>query len=214
VEVRRAKSWAATYLVPADAAQRVIADSELTVARTFPGRTMLTLTFVRYDDTDLDAYHEVGVVFLVQGPAGRGVYIRHLPVDQDFTLAAGRQLWGFPKTLADITIEETEREARCTLRQDGAEVLELRIRRGLVPVPQPTIPTYTNLDGRMRKTTWRVECSPRGRPGGATLHLGRHPIADELRAVGLPKRAMFTSVSPDFRASFDTAEIIVPPDFA
>jgi acetoacetate decarboxylase len=117
---------------------------------------MLTLTFVRYDDTDLDAYHEVGVVFLVQGPAGRGVYIRHLPVDQDFTLAAGRQLWGFPKTLADIVIEETENAARCTLRQDGAEVLELRIRRGVVPVPQPTIPTYTNLDGRVRKTTWQV----------------------------------------------------------
>ena len=172
----------------------------------FPGKTMLTLTFVRYEDTDLGAYHEVGVVFLVNGPAGRGVHIRHLPVDQEFTLAAGRGIWGFPKTLAEIDITETEREATCRLRQDGHDVLDLTIRHGRLPTPQPTMPTYSTIDGELHKTEWTVDCKPRGRLGGSTIKLGHGPIADELRSLGLPKRALLTNLSPSFRAKFGPAE--------
>jgi hypothetical protein len=209
IEIRAARSWAASYLVPAEAAQRIVGDARLPVARVFPGRTILTLTFVRYEDGDLDAYNEVGVVYLVNGPGGRGVYVHHLPVNQGFTLAAGREIWGYPKFLADIDIEESDRSARCTLRHDGAEVLRLMVRPGSLPTPQPSLPTYTNLDGTLRKTSWELQCKPRGRFfGGASLQLGRHPIADELRSLGLPKRAFMTTISASFRSTFGPAEVL------
>lgn len=70
------------------------------------GRTPVTMIHVRYHDVPgnvLGAYHEFGLAFQVKVP-GKGVFqhIHELPVDQDFTLAAGNELWGFPKWKADM----------------------------------------------------------------------------------------------------------------
>jgi hypothetical protein len=205
VEVREASSWAAQFPVRSDAAQRLIDHTGLRIAPVFPGRTLLTLAYVRYADTDLDAYNELGVIFLVRGPRGRGVYIHHLPVDREFTLAAGRQIWGYPKFLADVFIDEDARGSTCTLRHEGSEVLQLRVRRGLLPVPQPALPTYTFCDNALLVTSWETAGRARGRPGGATLRLGDHPIAEELRGLGLPRRALASSAVARFSARFGPA---------
>lgn len=170
------------------------------------GRTILTIAFVDYTDTDLGAYHELGLIYLVKGPRGRGVFIHHLPVNQAFTLAAGRAIWGYPKTLEAIDIEEGPRGVTCSV--DG--VLEIAVRPGPVPFRQPSLPTYSILDDRPVVTTWQTQGRARIRPGGAAIvGLGSHPIADELRSLGLPKRAMATSHMPRFRARFGPAEPLV-----
>ncbi|MGH2758054.1 MAG: hypothetical protein ACRDKJ_00655 [Actinomycetota bacterium] len=45
----------------------------------------------------------------------------------------------------------------------------------------------------------------RARLGGAKLELGPHPIADELRTLGLPKRALMTSTLRRMQAEFGAA---------
>ena len=61
----------------------------------------------------------------------------------------------------------------------------------------------------LRRTEWETSAEGvSGRPGGATLVLGDHPMADELRSLGLPKRALFTSSATQMRASFGAAEIV------
>ena len=195
-------------MVPADAAQRLIDDTGLRIAKVPMGRAILSLAFVRYEDSDLGAYHELGVAFYVRGPRGRGVYIHHLPVDQEFTLAAGREIWGYPKFLAEIALEEADDGATCTLRHDGADVLEITVQRGLLPLPQPSLRTYTHLDDTLRVTEWRSRGAARAQLWGASVRLGSHPIADELRSLGLPKPARMTSVRPRFRASFGPAEVL------
>lgn len=70
------------------------------------GRTPVTMIHVKYHDVPgnvLGGYHEVGLAFQVKLP-GVGVvqHIHELPVDQDFTLAAGNELWGFPKWKGDM----------------------------------------------------------------------------------------------------------------
>ncbi len=70
------------------------------------GRTPVTVIHVRYHDVPdnvLGGYHEVGLAFQVAVP-GVGVvqHIHELPVDRDFTLAAGNELWGFPKWKGDM----------------------------------------------------------------------------------------------------------------
>lgn len=114
VEVRAARQWSVQYLVPAAAAQRLIAATGLEVTGPIPGRALVALAVCRYLDTDLDPYHEVAVSFVVRrhdaapnpsvlerlsefARGDLGAYIHRLPVDQAFTCAAGREDLGVPQ---------------------------------------------------------------------------------------------------------------------
>ena len=46
------------------------------------------------------------------------------------------------------------------------------------------------------------------RLGGAALTLGEHPIADELRALGLPRRALMTVWMEHSHATFEAPEAV------
>ena len=64
-------------------------------------------------------------------------------------------------------------------------------------------PSYSFADGILRRTLWTTSSAGvSGRFGGATLTLGNHPMADELRSLGLPKRALFSSSASLMTASF------------
>ncbi|MEV4468906.1 acetoacetate decarboxylase family protein [Nonomuraea salmonea] len=208
VRVRDAEVCSAFYPVRADAARAVIAYSGLDVAEVLPGKAVCVLVFADYRDGDLDAYHEFGMAFLVRRPGvpasvgpgelrHAGVFVHWLPVDQTFTLEAGRSLWGFPKELADIELRLRSPYKRCILRKDGRLVLDLLVKPG-VPVPGASVmaplDAYTHRDGLTRVVPWTVRArGAQVRPSGALIRLGNHPIAKELSELGLPKRAMFSS---------------------
>jgi len=59
VVVRDAASGAATYLVSAAAARRLLPGPELDVVELLPGRAVLTLACIDYRDNDLGDYNEV-----------------------------------------------------------------------------------------------------------------------------------------------------------
>ena len=164
---------------------------------------------VRYEDSDLDAYNEMAIAFYVRGPLGQGVYVHQMPVTQEFTLHAGRQLWGYPKFLAGISIDERPDEMRARVEHEGEHVLTLTIKRARLRTPARTVPTYTFLDGALRFTRWEQPgARPDGRFGGATVELGEHPIAEELRALGLPRRALGTQAVRNMRARFGPARAV------
>jgi hypothetical protein len=87
-------------------------------------------------------------------------------------------------------------------------VLTLTVTRGgrgrMAPMPQDALAVR---DGVL----WRTPSVMHGegvgtRLGGATLTLGRHPIADELRSLGLPKRALLSTSMEHMRAEFEAPE--------
>jgi hypothetical protein len=212
VEVRRARNWIATYTVDSGAAAALVAPTGLEVATMRKGRAIATIGFVSYDDTDLGAYHEFMLSILVRRHDGRGVgvYVHRLPVDDAFSMAAGRGIWGYPKTI--MSFEHTaERGADTwTLSQNGAQVLSARFRSTWFPMPrQKTPPTYTLMDGVVRLTSW--SSSPRGmraRPGGVDVTLGSGEIADELRSLGLPRKALASIHTARMRASFGASQVV------
>ena len=236
VEVRRAAQWGVQYLVPAAAAQRIVDPTGLEVTGPLPGRALMALAVCRYDDTDLDPYHEVAVSFVVRrhdatpgaGTVQRirefasgdiGAYIHRLPVDQEFTCAAGRDVWGFPKWVTTIDIDEPGRSAgrsragsgtTVRLVDAGIHVLTLTmVAGGPIRLPAQSPPSYSFRDGILRRTEWTTAAEGvTGRFGGATLVLGDHPVADELRTLGMPRRALFTSSAAQMRASFGAAEVV------
>ena len=139
-----------------------------------------------------------------------GVYIHQLPVDQTFTLAAGTGIWGYPKFLAEIDIDEDERSATCRLEHGGEHVLTLRVATGgPLRLATPAMPTYTWRDDVLRVTEWTTTGTGLGgHVGGAQLTLGRHPIAEELRGLGLPRRAAMSASTAHVTASFGDAQVV------
>jgi len=211
VEVRDASMAAATFLVSPDRVAEVLPPGlePVVVARRW---AMLALCVVDYRDTDLGAYHEVGTCFVVRGP-GRprpGAYVHRLPVDQPFTMEAGRRLWGFPKWLTTSELAIDGGRASCHLMDGDEHVLTLSSRGLPVALPgarEVAMDAWTWADGRLRATPWTMRhARARPRPGGTTVVLGeRHEMAVELQRLGLPKRAAFTTVVGDLRASFGPA---------
>jgi hypothetical protein len=211
VEVRVARAAAATFLVPRLAVQRLLEGTGVEPVRLPLGRTLCVIAAVQYVDNDLGAYDEVAVAFGVPRRDGSpaGAFIHQLPVSGEFTLAAGRGIWGFPKWMADISLHFGPHGARCRLEEDGELVLDLQVRRRLIPMPRRSTPmtAYAHLDGVTRRTPFTSHPSGvRAGPAGARLAIGdRHPVARQLRELGLPKRAAASSTIANLAATFGTA---------
>ena len=222
VRVRKADIHTAMFSVPADAAQRLIDYSGLTVCEFRPGRAAVNLILARYLDGDLGRYHEFGTSVMVNPPgsqtsglralAGAGAFVHHLPVDQSFTLEAGRTIWGFPKIMADFIIRDNGRFG-FEVSEGGRLIAGMEFSHGL-PIPLPwsvdqVLTAYCCSGGQTREVPWEMKNSKlRFRPGGATLRLGDHPYAKELASLGLPKRPMLSGSVGNVEMTFGDARVL------
>ncbi|WP_267615372.1 acetoacetate decarboxylase family protein [Gordonia bronchialis] len=234
VEIRNARCFVAGFSADAAAVQRAIDSSApragvLRPLRIRPGRAMCMIVFIDYIDGDLGPYNEFGVCFLVEDPQApptspvaamrkliRGdarALIHRLPVDGEFTLAAGRGIWGFPKTLAEFDVDHDSATKHGKVRVDGRTALDLRVRPG-IPVPGSAADTvlnaYSQLDGVLRLTPWRLTSTQdtRTRVGGARLTLGQGPIADELRSLRLSRHALMSSSVGRLTMTFENPTVV------
>jgi Acetoacetate decarboxylase (ADC) len=224
VRIRKASQHMAMFSVDADAAQRMVDYSGLQVCRYRPNKAVVVLMLMDYVDGDLGQYLEYGTNVMVNPPGSSasglkalqsaGAFIHHLPVDQAFTLEAGRTIWGYPKVMADFTVRSQDRHFGFDLNIDGQFAVGMDFRPGL-PVPSAFTsktqvhPTYSHLDGITRETAGEMRLSGvRYRPGGATVRLGDHPYAKELATLGFPKRAMISSSADNVEMTFADAKEI------
>lgn len=208
--VRDAASGNAIFLVPSETAHRFVGDA-YEIVETMPGTTQLVLGFVDYRDNDLGDYKEGMIVFMVRpkggAPGSEGTFIYKLPVDQSFTCEAGAKIWGFPKTVEKIDVRYAADHAVCRLDMDGRHVFTLRLPRAAegMAAPDLDLTTYTYLDGRptaVRFTTGGTGASMTPGAEGVELALGDHPIADDLRALGLPAPPMMSTWTEHMTGSF------------
>lgn len=223
--VRDACSATATWLVSSRAAKALLPGPDLEIAEVLPGRGLLTIACIDYRDNDLGDYNEVSIALFVRkrgdrkgipyvGAAAdmmRGLlptYIVHLPVNQSFTCDAGRTIWGFPKTVDEIHFDTSGDRARCLWTKDGHSVLELSLPiGGQRDFPEQALRTYSYIDGVLHQTPFLSSAEGLGvRLGGAEIELGAHPIADELRSLGLPKPALMSMWMGKMRGRFDAAQ--------
>lgn len=229
VHIRQASCFVGGFTASAAAAQAAISDTGLEVLRVRPGRAMCMLVFVDYVDGDLGPYNEFGVCLLVADRERPGqsmvgnlrdlvggqarALVHRLPVDGEFTLAAGRGIWGFPKTLADFDVDHRSATKRGVVSEGGKMIAALTIRPGFKVPDSPSstvLRAYSHLDGVTRETPWVLNktADTRTRLGGAQLQLGSHPIADELRRLDLGRRALMTSSVGQIEMTFEDAEVV------
>jgi hypothetical protein len=224
VRVRTAHQHTAMFAVDAGAAQRMIDYSGLQVCRFGRDRALVVLMLMRYEDTDLGQYYEYGTNVMVNPPGSTarglsalqsaGAFVHHLPVDQAFTLEAGRTIWGYPKVMADFTIRSSGSRFGFDVTVDGRLAVSMEFRSGF-PTPSALTSrkqvhsTYSHLDGVTRQTPGEMVMSGvRYRPGGVQIRLGDHPYAAELASLGLPKRAFMSSSATNVDMTFGDAKEI------
>ncbi len=226
VAVRDATSMTAMFVVPTINVRPLIPAAQLRIAEIFPGRTVCVIAAIDYRDNDLGQYNEISVAFFVrhgeQQPwpffgllAGLarhtvGAYIHRLPVTTSFSRDAGRDIWGFPKTVDDIGFQDEGARRSCRWAADGQHVLSLSmLRGGRRRMPDAPQRAYAWRDGVLYETP-SIMGGEGVRVGlaGVTLTLGTHPIADELRHLGLPKRALLHTWTEHMHARFDAPQLL------
>jgi acetoacetate decarboxylase len=230
VVVRQASSMAATYAVNAAAARRLLPGPELEVVEIFPGQALFSIACIDYVDNDLGDYDEVSLALFVRERGERplvpyvggvvdllrnrlATYIVHLPVNQSFTRDAGVGIWGFPKTVERIDFADAGPRRTCTLAMDGTHVLTFTsFRAGRLSLPDVAMTTYSYLGGELHRTTFVSGATDVGFDvGGVDLVLGTHPVADELRALGLPRMALLAASFGRQHARFEAPVRVTPP---
>jgi hypothetical protein len=208
VEVADASAGTVIFDVALDAAQ-ALAPEGFQVIESEPGRAQFALALVDYRVNDLGAYHEVGTILFVRPTGGGedGNFITHLPVDEEFTCVAGNRIWGFPKSVEQIDVTQTETSSRWVLTMGGELVLDVTVPRGgtdeMPPLPMTS---YTLLDGRPHATrfTQGGSGSSMGFGEGVSLTLGTHPIAKELESLGLPDaKVVISTWTEKMQATFE-----------
>lgn len=177
----------------------------LSALRIAPGVGAVTLASIEYHYVGgLDPYDEFAVVVPVVADARTdlpgaqlvggdlGGYVTYLPVTTEASVALGREIWGYPKEVADVAIEDRGAVRRTTVAIDGERVVSLAVRKGATSERELTTRSYTQLDGRL--LGGRVELSgefalkPLSRQ--ASFSLGDHERAEELREFAVRERPL------------------------
>ena len=200
------------FLVNAKAAQAMLDGTGFRVMELFPGKAILQLLAIDYKENDLGNYNEGAIILPVltpgenkpfpffgalkrlgNGTAGNFVY--RMPVDQEFTTHAGRFIWGFPKWVSRIDIEFGPTAARGTFIDEEELVYSIAAKTGVNSNPKAQRAASLAIrSGRAWKTYGTNNSSGLTFSlGGETPKIGdSHPLAKELRTLGLPKKPMFT----------------------
>ncbi|HCS28936.1 MAG TPA: acetoacetate decarboxylase [Spongiibacteraceae bacterium] len=226
VKVRKAANAFASFLVNAKAANAWIKESGLEVVEIFPGKAIMQIVGVDYQDNDLGDYNEAGISFYVREPGTKkglpiigglraimggtaSSYIHLLPVDQEFTMHAGRYIWGYPKWIADIDIIQKDGYFETRFSDKGQHVFTFRTKGGgKGSMENQRQPSFGYRCGTLYKTVGVANASGvKFSLGGEKPLLGDHPIADELRKLGLPKKPLFSGSVDNMVMDFEAPRI-------
>ena len=192
------------------------------------GQGLVAVMAVEYVENPLGDYDEmvVGTVATPTGDGGVlgslrdlargrvGLWVRHMPVSQAYTREAGETIWGYPKTLDELVIHRAAGQPLTgRWAADGRDVLTLTVTTRGVGLRTPSVPasTYTTKEGVVHRTVLSAAFSGfRAGPLGARLELGDHPIAEDLRALGVGRRAIVSARVDAAEMTFQAAQALRP----
>ncbi len=203
----RASVSGVTLSASADAVGSLLPPA-LTPVRLTPRRAAVTIMSVDYSRIgrgEIDPYNEVAIMIpAVPEAAGRqlpllsalsggvGGYVWQLPVTTEPACALGREIWGYPKSLAEIEIVEDDGVTRTRLTVDGQRVLSLAVEQPPTRDRELSLSSYTLRNGDLHRTpnTFAGELGLRPLSRRVDWSLGDHEWADSLRSVALGTRPL------------------------
>ena len=219
----------AHFPVPVQAVRRLLPSEKLQPAQFKPGTAIISLMAMEYRQiANMEPYNEFGIMVpVLYEPSANipalpllfpswfkrfGLYVHHLPVTTQQALVGGVEIWGYPKIIGEISFEETEKACSCLLRAEGKDILTLVVDKVTPKTRRESFYTYTVKAGQLLRT--RVETQGQQGvarlSGSASYTLGDHPIADELRALGMGLTAVEHMYAPRVQSMLYPAEESLP----
>ena len=223
-------SWInALFPAPAAKVQRLLPSKKMKPVLAMPGIAMVALTAMEYRKiADVAPYNEFSIAIPVQfeptfnipglplffhpllSPRRYrkfGMYVHHLPVTTQTARDFGVEIWGYPKFIAEISFEDVGEMRRCQLCAEKKNIVTLDIKKSATKPRSINFYTYTVKDGKILRTLVQTqgEYSITRFPGGASYTLGDHPIAEELKALGMGKTALGRFYAPRVQSLLHTA---------
>jgi hypothetical protein len=219
----RADRFLAIFPADADRIRAILPSPKVHPLLLAPGRAALAVTAFNFHETSLGRYGEIGIAPLVtEFPFAPPMlpllaervmpwcgYIMHLPVTSRLGRDAGREIWNYPKFLADMDFDRFSDRQSVRLEENGRHILTLTVaQRGLAMRDDNPTRTFTVQNGQLIKTTIRNRgiAQVNVGPGAGTLELGDHPIAEEIRALGTSRKPWITKNSLEFQVLLPSGE--------
>jgi len=185
------------------------------------GKAIATLGLFEYRQSTLEPYNE-GFLMIAVSPQPRmsslsqrlqlfmtaekrklGFYTLDLPITEELPLVAGREIWGVPKFLADISLNFSNDGFRgeVLVKSTGEKILSLEssFNKGM-PFRFLDSMVYSNHQDSILKIISNFNCSVRiTRDKDARLKVGAldHPMAHNLRDLDLDGATPFLLQSAD-----------------
>jgi len=184
-----------------------------------PGKCLATFTAFEYRQSDIDAYNEFSIAFMIT--LGRpqipgvtvawqmlkrrfSVYVWQLPVTTEVARYGGVEMYGYPKFLADIVFTRSSDALTCDLSEKGKHILTLKGKAlRTAPGKIARFVTYSIKDGIplvANVVTNPLEFKQSRDPHAAELTLGDHPIAETLKTIELSSKPIMTQYCPKTEA--------------
>jgi len=180
------------FTVPIEPARDLIPGDAFEVLEVAPGSAMFLLALVDYVQNPWGDYNEVNLgllAFPTGQPERAGAFVYRMPVDQEFTMKAGNQVLGLPKTVEDLTFDYVDEQVVVRLSMGGEPTLVVTLPHvdgSGEPTPTETV-TYSYLDGVPTELPLTIDLGAGFiDPADVRIELGTSPVADELRRLGLP----------------------------
>ena len=228
-------SWIhALFPAPAARVQRLLPSIKLKPLLIKPGTTMISIGAMEYRRiADVAPYNEFSIGVPVQyDPAVNvpglsllfyplfspqrfkkfGVYIHRLPVTTQAAYDFGVEIWGYPKSVAEIVFEDGNQVRHCRLRAEGINIVTLDVKKLSTRARPLSWHTYTVKDGQLLRTLVQTQgqYGISRSFGGASYILGSGPIADELAALGIGKMAVGHIYAPQIQSLLHPASEHLP----
>ncbi len=205
----------ASFIAPVLPLKNLLPTSKLVPLQVLPGKGLLTFMAFDYRDTSIGPYKEFAIAIPARYEPGFNIplfpvlrmgaslsfeaYVWQLPLTSELGLNAGKDLWGFPKFLAEIEFSEAEKSVMCSLSEEGEHILTLEVRLSNAKLKSYfDLNTYTEKDDKLLLTRSRGLSGEIGKsymPGTASLSLGEHPLSRQIREVA-PGKSIMTLYIP------------------
>lgn len=211
-----AYSFSAVFSVRTSMLKALLPSPHLVPLEILPGIGSMVFVAADYHSTSIGPYKELLITIPVRyRPSFNApllpllkmtanlsfeIYVWQLPVTSPLGFQAGIDIWGFPKRLSELDFSETSKTLSCTLLEEGEEVLTLQVKK---PKPKKkaefNYDMFTELNGEILRTPVKGHSDAFGlsmMPGGAQLHMGKHPLAQTIAELK-PGMSLQTIFMPD-----------------
>ena len=212
----------ALFLAPREKLKALLPSARMHPYRITSKYGIVSISAMEFRETDIGPYNEVAISIpftldkatpmftgtLRKSPEEPYLYIHQLPVTTEIARDAGVEFAGYPKFLAIIEFEKKEDRVTCKLAEGNQHILTFAGRK--LPIhyaPRSRVNFFSTRGGRILRSHTIASERQLARSKDAShaqIELGDHPIAQELKELGLGKMLVY-QYAPQYQSILSPA---------